>query len=158
MPRENSNHRHRISKGKAPSRAASCGDCDALLNASASGDVAEFQRLLKVLKINSVNAAGETPLSMAAAWDQLQAARMLLRAGADPNIADRTGGTPLMLAAQHGSLKMIRELVRHGADINAVDRAGNSVLMHALWRNDRSEIPDAIRELLRGDSARKKTI
>jgi len=77
-----------------------------------------------------------SPLTFAAAWNQLEATELLLSFGADPNVADKTGGTALMLAAQHGSKELVGLLLRHGANAKAKDNFGNTVLQHADWRKD----------------------
>src|SRR2546421_12486984 len=107
----------------------------ALLHAAGDGDVAQLRELIRGgANVNFRNKQGETPLSFAAAWNQLAAAKVLLSRKADPNVADLTGGTPLMLAAQHGNAKLVRELLRHKADVHARDKADQTVLMHPEWR------------------------
>lgn len=59
------------------------------------------------------NPGGETPLVRAVSWGDLQLVQLLLRSGADPNLAwtGPRSWTPLMA--------MIRELLAAGANINA---------------------------------------
>lgn len=64
---------------------------------------------------------GDTALHMAARWDELSIARMLLEAGADPNARDVDGWTPL-LGVQ--SFEMARLLLDAGADPRAADHLG----------------------------------
>ncbi len=63
---------------------------------------------------------GSTPLYTAAAQGEQALARLLLAAGADPNLrsGDDTEGTPLCAAACHGQAEIVRALLAHGADPN----------------------------------------
>jgi ankyrin repeat protein len=128
-----------------------------LQDAVASGDVNEARRLIKLgARANFRNARGETPLSFAAAWNQLDSAKLLLEGSADPNLADRHGGTPLMLAAQHGSPELVRVLLNAGADPRAQDKAGNSVLAHTTWREHRDGVKEIILRALDGQDSHAK--
>lgn len=90
---------------------------------------------------------GETPLMYAAASDNVEAVRLLLSKGANPNAALKNltmvrGGstldsgvgkqTPLMWAAPTGSPELIRALIDAGANVNAQDIQGMSPLMLAV--------------------------
>jgi ankyrin repeat protein len=44
---------------------------------------------------------------------------LLLRAGTDPNSADRAGRTPLMFAAAQGWLGLVQVFLAGGADVEA---------------------------------------
>ena len=72
------------------------------------------------------------PLGTAAFARQLECARVLLKAGADPNGRGAGGGfTPLHTAAQNGDVELVGLLLEHGADpalaaddgLTAADRA-----------------------------------
>ena len=90
---------------------------------------------------------GETPLYHAAASGNVEAVRLLLAKGANPNAGLKNltrviGGstldigigkqTPLMWAAPTGSLELIRALIDAGANVNAQDIQGMSPLMLAV--------------------------
>src|SRR4051812_12170153 len=60
-----------------------------------------------------------TPLHWAAYRNDLAAATAALRAGANPNAANRDGATPMFLAAQNGSAPIIEKLLAAGVDPNA---------------------------------------
>jgi len=86
---------------------------------------------------------GTTALHWAIRADDLDMARVLLRAGADAKAATREGITPLMLAAVNGSLPAVELLLEAGADANAVLPEGETVLMTAA-RTGRPEVLDAL--------------
>jgi uncharacterized protein len=56
-----------------------------------------------------------TPLLVAAMNNQPEAARLLLSAGADPNIRDDEGDTPFDASIRHGDVKMASLLKMCGA-------------------------------------------
>lgn len=60
---------------------------------------------------------GRTALQHAVVKDQVDAVRVLLLCGADPD-AQQSGATPLFIAATKEDLTMFRLLVEAGADVN----------------------------------------
>lgn len=127
------------------------------MTAAGDGDLAEISRLIMLgASVDYKNIRGETPLSFAAAWNQLDAARLLLQLGADPNVVDKTGGTPLMLAAQHGSPELVKMLLDHNANAKAKDNANNTVLTHASWRED--DKGETVRKLINKMTSNTKSI
>ncbi len=59
-----------------------------------------------------------SPLHVAARYGSVEAARLLLAAGVNPNVVDKLGNTPLMLAAASGGERaydMVNLLLAHGA-------------------------------------------
>jgi ankyrin repeat protein len=84
--------------------------------AGPQGDPA-FVRLLldRGARVDLPDSQDETPLHQAATAGNLESARLLLDAGADPNAGSR--GTPLAGAAYAGHLEIARLLVERGADV-----------------------------------------
>jgi ankyrin repeat protein len=66
-----------------------------------------------------------------AAARRLQAARALLGAKADPNIADELGDTPLIKATRTGDAELVGLLISAGADVNARSGSGAAALLVA---------------------------
>lgn len=60
--------------------------------------------------LNSVNAAGETPLGRAARWGHASTVKVLLDAGADPKIADLGGLRPIDWASRKGFTDVVAVL------------------------------------------------
>ncbi len=75
---------------------------------------------------------GWTPLLHAVHRNQLDNVRMLLDAGANPNVASRSGMTPLMMAAGYGNQPMVSVLLRGGARADVRDDDGAVALDYAL--------------------------
>ena len=66
----------------------------------------------------------------------LEPARLLLQAGADPNIGSRYG-TPLSQAIDHGAMEIVHLLIQAGVDVNAVvDQFDTTPLHKAAGRGD----------------------
>jgi ankyrin repeat protein len=73
-----------------------------------------------------------TPLMYAARQGSLDAARVLVEAGAELNATDPDGTTPLMFTVINGHYDLARFLVEKGADVNLPDRAGMTPLYAAV--------------------------
>ena len=67
----------------------------------------------------SKNALGVTPLQSAVAGGHLEITRLLLTAGASPNVREGGGYTPLHTAAYNGDVEIVRSLLFGGADLEA---------------------------------------
>ena len=100
---------------------------EAFLIAARDGDVHIIPQLIEdVANIDARNEYGWDALGMAIEGESIDAVKMLLRLGANPNGAPLEGSlfgktTPLMLAAQKGNIQIINILLDDGADINKRD-------------------------------------
>ncbi len=111
---------------------------DALHEAAYGGDLAEVRRLVASgtpvdARAESESWLGSTALQRASARGHLDIAQWLLKAGADPNVANRRGYAPLHVAA---SLAVAAALLDAGADVNAHTADGDTPLMLAAHAGD----------------------
>ena len=77
-----------------------------------------------------------TALAWAAHWNDLETADLLVRAGANPSLANDYGVTPLTLACQNGSAAMVATLLKAGADPNVVQWTGETPLITCARTGD----------------------
>src|SRR5262249_30816376 len=94
--------------------------------------------------VNTREPDGTTALHWAIRGDEDEIVRLLLKAGASPDAANRYGVTPLMLAATNGNPVLTDLLLKAGADANAALPRGETVLMTAA----RAGNPDVVKLLL----------
>jgi uncharacterized protein len=109
---------------------------------------------------------GGTPIALAAEVNNLEAIKLLVNAGGDPNIPTAFGTTPLMLASGAATdvqrarsveerdlaVETTRYLLDHGADVNAVGEFGWTALHAASYQG----LTDVI-ELLVNKGAKLET-
>ena len=77
-----------------------------------------------------------TPLLYAARDGRVEAARLLLAAGANVELAEANGMRPLLMALLNNQLDVARLLLEAGADVNADDFWGRTPLWAAVeYRN-----------------------
>ena len=111
---------------------------DSVLNAAVEYPEALQYLLARGLDPNAGNGFGKTPLMYAAQYDQLESARLLLKAGALPNLATHppedtcfytlssSGVTALHYAVRYASVPLIRLLVATGAATSSKARRDDS--------------------------------
>ncbi|KAH8802522.1 putative ankyrin repeat-containing protein [Xylogone sp. PMI_703] len=103
------------------------------------------------LLLNPEHGVGPDALStMAIRWNQLESAKLLLEANADPNLAYDFKNLPLCLACgRENALELIQLLVNNKtpADILAKDSEGNTALHIAVQKGKHAEVEYLIREL-----------
>ncbi|XP_072385791.1 palmitoyltransferase Hip14 isoform X2 [Diabrotica undecimpunctata] len=75
-----------------------------------------------------------TPLHWATRQGHLDAAVLLMNAGADPTLRDAEGCSCIHLAAQFGHTALVAYFVARGVSPDLVDRVGMTPLMWAVWK------------------------
>jgi hypothetical protein len=105
-----------------------------LLDACVSGD---FEQAQWILKNDSNYANWSEPeqhvsiLHTMAYHDLLEACRLLLSYGADPNCMNNNGESPLFWAVRMNCFQVAMTLLEHGADVNCLDNSGSTALHYA---------------------------
>ncbi len=127
---------------------AFAGDYDSLVSASWSCDHLTVGHLIRVknLSPNADKRGGYGPLHHAAAHGCVDAATILIEAGADVNAKTSESKTPLYEAAWNGRAKTTKLLLEKGADARFV-RDG-STLLHAAADASMNEPAETVRLLL----------
>jgi uncharacterized protein len=135
--------------GEEPAqRARAVATLKVLLAHGADANARLHQEKPTVRALNELQFEGATPLALAAEVNNLDAIKVLVAAGADPNIPTTMGSTPLILAAGAGTdvqrarsieerdlaVGTARYLLEHGADVNAVGEFGWTPLHAASYQ------------------------
>ncbi len=81
--------------------------------------------------VDSAEADGRTALMIATHANAIDAARVLIDAGADVNAKDRLQDSPYLYAGAEGRLEILKMTVAAGADLTAVNRYGGTALIPA---------------------------
>ncbi len=114
-----------------------------LLHSAASGTGSKTVAwLLKQgLDPNWVSSSGFTPLASSTYKGNIEATRLLLNAGSNPNRRlKKTGSTILMGAASKDSAKMVRLLVRSGAMVNVRNKKRMTALSFAAAKGNNNSV------------------
>ena len=80
-----------------------------------------------------IDPEGRTALQAAAIDSKIDAATILLKAGAAVDFQDPRGWTALHFAAQAGSVELSSLLIEHGAEVDKRDSNGNNPLFRAMF-------------------------
>jgi hypothetical protein len=114
---------------------SSPGFCGPIHEAAREGDIKKVELLLKQqpsLVSSKDERYEQTPLHIAALYDRLDVAKLLLADKADVNAKAENGSTPLHLAAGKGNQDIVELLIANKADVNAVDNEGWSPMHSAV--------------------------
>jgi uncharacterized protein len=123
--------------GPAATARVTASGSSALADAARAGDTGAFAAWLpKTTDLDAPGSDGTPALDWLVRRNDIDLAKGLLDAGADPNRASRLGVRPLYLAASNGSADMIRLLIKAGADANAPGPYGETTLMAAVASGD----------------------
>ncbi len=97
------------------------------------------QKLAHCNNVDERNDSGTTPLELAIAWNQTDAALLLLQNHADPNLAELPGkpmtpyyDRPLAQAVNHNNATVAAALIEAGADVNIQNDEGYTALYYAV--------------------------
>ena len=118
---------------------------DLLVAAAYAGNLRGVQTLLSSgVDVNAVDNSGRVALAAALDRPYPQVADLLLRTGADSNLAGANQHDPLNLASGHGLIDLTKSLIGRGAQLNRIDRLGAWPLREAV----RTGAPAVVRSLL----------
>jgi ankyrin repeat protein len=82
--------------------------------------------------VNAVSKNGFSPLLFAAQRGDVNSAKALLAAKADPKFKAKDGGTAFLIALGRGNEAVTRLMLDYGGDVNALDANGNMPLHEAI--------------------------
>lgn len=129
-------------------REAAVATVKVLLKHGADPNARIHQEKPTVRALDELEFEGATPLALAAEVNNLDAIKVLVEGGADPNIPTAKGTTPLILASGAATdvqrarsiderafaVETAKYLVAHGADVNAVGQFGWTALHAASYQ------------------------
>ncbi len=116
-----------------------------LIAAAGRGEVAEIRRLIQKGAVDGRDDHGRTALLVATHANQVEAARVLIEAGADVNAKDAINDSPYLYAGARGHLDILRLTLAHGADLKSTNRYGGTALIPAAERGH----VETVRELIK---------
>ncbi len=120
-----------------------------LLDAANRGDAVQIKQLLaQAVDIESRDSNGRTALLLATHQNAIEAAWILIEAGADVNAMDNITDSPYLYAGAEGRLEILRMTLEHGADLASVNRYGGTALIPAAHHGH----IQIVAELLRTDT------
>lgn len=118
-----------------------------LVAAAAEGDVNEVRELLGTYELPADQCKeegdGMTPLMAAVMKGHVDVIKVLLKAGADPELPDEEGNRALHVAAAKGYGEIVHRLCKAKADMAAAGMAGASAL-HLACRKGRDECVEVL--------------
>jgi len=125
---------------------------DVLILASATGKLAVVARFLKKgVSVDAQNAAGRTSLEGSVVYGCAGITKVLLEAGANPNLRNHDRVTPLFYSVTQDDIAATKMLLEHGADASA-SFDGVSVRTLAGHTRD-AELVQLIEQAIRASNA-----
>ena len=99
------------------------------------GTMAEVRTLLAAgVAVDAVDGQGRTALLLAVEGDRVEIARVLLDAGASPNVQAANEDTPWLLAGASGRTAILAAMIPHAPDLSIRNRFGGNALIPACER------------------------
>lgn len=106
------------------------------IESACTGDTVTLRHALDAgVPVDATTPLDRSLLGLACDHGHVEAARMLLAHGANPDTRDAEGQTPLVVAAVKGRLDLAAALVHAGANVNAPAVDGRTALMRAAASN-----------------------
>jgi|GEM_PF-5963762 len=103
-----------------------------VIQATFAGDPARLpEGTAKITSINRINPEGQAPLHIVAGNGSIALMEIMIRRGAQVNIANNNRQSPLHWAAWNNRGSVVQMLIDKGAEIGATDLAGNTPLILA---------------------------
>lgn len=109
--------------------------------------------LERVPNVNSRHQYGWTAISVAASFGNFYAVQLLIRRGADVNVADNWNNTALFAAVGSGDIDIVEALVAAGADIFHIGSDGLNSIEFALQQG-KVEIADMLNSSVNSGASR----
>lgn len=92
-----------------------------------------------------------TALLSACAAGKVEAVKLLLKAGASPNISVARGRRPLHVAASKGYSEICETLLSFGADVSSITKSGRTALLNAVGSGSESAVACILSWMLKSD-------
>jgi uncharacterized protein len=105
-----------------------------LFEAITIGDLDRVVQLINLdANINALNEQGDTPLSYSAALVKFDIVRILISAGANPNLVSGIKSPAILIAAGYGDVEIVKMLIETGADVNTSIEHRTALMQAAQW-------------------------